>query len=284
MKTEVEELLYFSIPGFFIEFLFLIFLFFMGKTTLISSDVGVILVVAAIPAGYILYQAYTSLPFYGYVWTKGFSAEDSSFELIGKMIDEKTLELGEELRTKVRESISRTYLFNFFTFSSQDTETIEYSWRLVNLINGRAVGIFSCLLGLFIPWLLVLYDYATSYISTLPKISLVLEELLQVVVLYYALLIIFIFILALKISHLKTILNRHNQGIIVSKLDKLDELIWGYVALNTVQAVDDLLVSKKKATPSVCKSLDEGYGELKAKHWKKAMSKANEIYENILAT
>ena len=284
MKTETEQLLYYSVPGLFVEFLILLFLFLMGKTTFITSTVVALLVVAAIPIGYMVYQAYTSLFFYGYVWRKGFSGEGSTLELIGKMVDRKTEELNEELKTKVRDSISRIYLFNFFTFSSQDIETIEYSWRLVNLINGRAVGIFSCILASLVPWLFVLYDQATLYVSTLPKISLVLEELLRALVPYYALLVIFVFVLASKISHLKKILDRHNQSIIISGLDKLDDLVWGHVALNTLRLVEKLLASKEKAIPSGHELLDKVYAELKAKHWKKATMKANELYQTISAT
>lgn len=218
------------------------------------------------------------------MWRKGFSGEDTTLELIGKMVEDNTSGLSKELRIKVQKSISRIYLFNFFTFSNQDIETIEYGWRLVNLINGRAVGVFSCLLAFFIPWLFVFYDFATSYMSTLPEISLVFEELLKALIPYYVLLIIFIFILASRISHLKKILNRHNQGIIVSELDKLDELVWGYVALNTIQLVENSLALKKKPIPSARKLLDEGYTELKAKQWKKAIRKANESYQTISAT
>jgi hypothetical protein len=239
--------------------------------------------VAAIPVGYIIYQAYASLFFYEYVWRKGFSGEDSNLKFIGKMVDEKTSELSEELRKKVRDSISRIHLFNLFSFRSQDTETIEYGWRLVNLINGRAVAVFSCLFAFFIPWLFIGYDYATSYVPTLPKISLVLEEVLRALIPYYALLIIFVLVLASRISHIKKILSRYNQGIIISKLDVLDELVSGYVAFNTVQLVETELLSKKKETPSSRKLLDETHVELKAKHWKEAILKAKELYQIISA-
>jgi len=283
VKTEVEQLLYYSIPGFFVEFLFLLFLFIIGKTKFITSTEVAILVVAAIPVGYIIYQAYASLFFYEYVWRKGFSGEDSNLKFIGKMVDEKTSELSEELRKKVRDSISRIHLFNLFSFRSQDTETIEYGWRLVNLINGRAVAVFSCFFAFFIPWLFIGYDYATSYVPTLPKISLVLEEVLRALIPYYALLIIFVLVLASRISHIKKILSRYNQGIIISKLDVLDELVSGYVAFNTVQLVETVLLSKKKETPSSRKLLDETYVELKAKHWKEAILKAKELYQIISA-
>ena len=171
VKTEVEQLLYYSIPGFFVEFLFLIFIFMMGKTEFITSTSVAILVVATIPIGYIMFQAYTSFYFYEYVWRKGFSGEQSTMKLIGKIIDDKTSELNEQMRKEVRDSIRRTQLFNFFAFKTQNTETIEYDWRLVNLINGRAVAVFSCLFAFLIPWFYIGYFYITPYIPTLPKIS-----------------------------------------------------------------------------------------------------------------
>jgi len=283
MKTEVEQLLYYSIPGFFVEFLFLLFLFIIGKITFITSTAVAILVAIAIPVGYITYQAYASLYFYEYVWRKGFSGEDSNLKLIGKMVDEKASELGEELSKKVRDSISRIHLFNFFSFRSQNIETIEYSWRLVNLINGRAVAVFSCLFAFFIPWFFMGYSCATSYITTLPKISLVLEEVLRALIPYYALLIVFVSILASRISHIKQILSRHNQGIIISGIDILDELVLQYVALNAVLLVENELLSKKKETPSNRKLLNEAYEELKAKRWKEVVVKAKELYQSISA-
>lgn len=252
MKTEVEQLLYYSVPGFFIEFFVLLFLFLIGKPPSFDATTISFLVVATIPIGYIIYQGYVISPIYRGTWEKWFGGGDTNLQLIDQLIREKTSVLSDRFGNSVRESISPRYLLNFLIFSEESPETIDYSWRLINLVNGRAVGIFVAILSCFIPlgyYMISLIqklltrsslDITLDYIPTklLCKYGLLMFA-------YYVLLGVFILVLKRKIRHIKESLINFNQGAIVSHQKKLNELVSGYVASNAVSKVSDCFLQRR---------------------------------------
>lgn len=285
MKTEVEQLLYYSVPGFFIEFFVLLFLFLIGKPPSFDTATVSFLIVATIPIGYIVYQAYVISPIYRGTWEKWFGGGDTNLQLINQMIEEKTSVLSDSFGKSVRESISPRYVLNFLIFSEETPETIDYSWRLINLVNGRAVGIFATILSCFIPPLYFLINLIQKLL-TFSSVDIILDQIptgllykyCLLILAYYALLGVFILVLKRKIQHIKESLINFNQGAIVSHQKKLDELVSGYVAFNAASKVSKLLASKK-ITGATHDLLRKTQQDLNEEKWDTAIKQAEELYK-----
>lgn len=167
MRTEVEQLLYYSIPGFFIFFFAFSFLIVIGNTAVLDLYAITFIVAAVIPVGFIVYQAYV-LTLYERIWYgKFFSVHEPCKELFKSYISKALGVLDPELVEKIeeREEISWLHIHMFRLHEQENQEVIDYSWRLINLINARGVGAFTCILALFIPigYVIFLYGFGLLY-------------------------------------------------------------------------------------------------------------------------
>jgi len=276
MRTEAEHLLYYSIPGFFIFFFVFLFLLIMGNNSFLNTGTIAFVVAAVIPVGYLTYQAYIKF-FYDKIWN-GRPVQDLSSQLVERILEEKMGLLEDELAKRVKETTSKRHILLFFIHSTQKQDIIDYRWKLINLVNGRGIGMFSSCFGACVPLLYVIWvfslsptcDVFTTGIVTLPRVLLRL-------LLYYAVIVICWIVLSSGIPRIRRILADWDIGIVVSCLENIDKLVLKYLGLNAISEVDKI-VSKLEKRDDLQKLVDEAYTCLREERWEESIKKASHAY------
>jgi hypothetical protein len=280
VKTESEQLLYYSIPGFFVFFFIFLFLILVGFANILDTQVIAFVIAAVIPIGFITYQGYI-YTLYPHIWGEWGRTTNPFSDFFKRCISRDLESLDANLAGNVRESIPETHILIFNMHKGSNEETIDYSWRLVNLINARGVSIFACFLALFIPAVYGLCLYVSS--QNFPVLaSLAFPTLRQIIpfLTYYALIAVAVFILWSGISRIKQNLADFNTGMLISERSRLEQFVKAFSAFKTVSIVEELLSKEKKHTDVAQKLIDEAYQCLKDEEWEKALQNASEAYKS----
>ena len=152
--AEVEQILYYSIPGTLLISYVAASGFALGLMVPIDAAFLAAGLIASIPAGFIVYQAYTSnmLPIYSRIWRKHDNSEP--LKLIASKLSTKDPVKAGDLAKRIMIVISN------------EKDHSGYSWKLLNLVNSRGACIFSSVLGMAIPVLWIVYKASLAYIET----------------------------------------------------------------------------------------------------------------------
>jgi len=152
--AEVEQILYYSIPGTLLISYVAASGFALGLMVQIDAAFLAAGLIASIPAGFIVYQAYTSnmLPIYSRIWRKHDNSEP--LKLIASKLSTKDPVKAGDLAKRIMIVISN------------EKDHSGYSWKLLNLVNSRGACIFSSMLGMAIPVLWIAYKASLAYIET----------------------------------------------------------------------------------------------------------------------
>lgn len=280
MRTEAEQLLYYSIPGFFVFFFIFLFLIIVGNTAILDIRGITFIVAAVIPVGFIVYQAYV-LTLYEKIWYGGlFKIRQPGKELFKSYISEVLSMLDPELVREVekRKEISWLHMHMFRLHEQENTAVIDYNWRLINLINARGVGAFTCILALFIPVSYAVYLYVSALILGLPLPQFPDYKAIVMIILYYISIVVFIFVLIRGISRIKRHLSDLNLEVLISKSENLEQLILAYASVKVVCIVKDMLLKARKHDKNSKKLIEKALEDLRKREWKDALEKASEVY------
>jgi len=281
MKTEAEQLLYYSVPGFFIFFFVFLFLVMMGITNILDIRVITFIVAAVIPIGFVTYQGYIRT-LYRKIWKEWYRVLDPYYQFFERYLSQNLKIIDETLAKDVKETMPPTHILLFHMHGKCSTETVDYSWRLVNLINARGVGIFSCILAIFVPLIYGLYLYVSSpNFPVFPNFGSLTSNHVIVLLAYYALIGIFAYVLASGVSGIKENLADLNTGILVSERSDLEQLIKAFSATKTVCFVNDILSKEKKRIGISQELIEKSFKNLENKDWEKALQNASEAYKNM---
>ena len=279
MRTEAEQLLYYSIPGFFVFFFAFLFLIIIGYTSVFDIRGITFIVAAVIPVGFIVYQAYV-LILYEKIWYGSFfKIQDPCKEFFQSYISKVLETLNEDLREELdkKKEISWLHMHTFRLHDQENQELVDYSWRLINLINARGVGAFTCIIALFIPIGYLIYQYAYSAFLKLPMPAIPGYETIVLVILYYASTIIFIAILIKGIPRIKKHLSDFNLDVLISKGQDLDQFVLGYVSAKVVCYVKYGLM-ERKYNEKAGKLIDDAFEHLRKREWRESLKKADDAY------
>ena len=248
LRTEAEQLLYYSIPGFFIFFFAFLFLISIDKFSIFSIDWVPFILAAVIPVGFIVYQTYV-LTLYKTIWYgRFFYVSDPCKEFFKSHIDGALKPFCcPELLKDIEKSkdISWLHLHTYQLHQKGKPETIDYSWRLINLINARGVAAFTCIMALMIPVVYVAYYYVHAIYFSLPLPALPNIDGIAMGVLYIVSIITFTAILLSGISRIKKHLSDFNLGNALSETGELKEFILAYAATKVACKVKEAALKKK---------------------------------------
>ena len=284
MRTEAEQLLYYSIPGFFVFFFVFLFLTAIGNTTFLDIRGITFVIAAVIPVGFIVYQAYV-LTLYERIWYgRFFKIQEPCKELIKSYISEVLQETNPKL-VKYMEDKKELSWLHIHTLRLHEQETddvIDYSWRLINLINARGVGAFTCILALFIPpiYLTFLCISAVIHKAALPVLPN--ADTIIMVITYYIAITAFIAVLLHGIPRIKKHLSDFNLGISVSKREELPQFILAYVSAKVVCSVSGILSEQKKGDKNFQELIDKAFEYLRNGKWKEALEVAGKSYDEYV--
>ena len=280
MKTEAEQLLYYSIPGFFVFFFAFLFLIIIGYTAILDIRAITFIVAAVIPVGFIVYQAYVRT-LYEKIWYGDFFKIPEPCKALFKSYISEALEmLDPKLAKEVKErkDISWLHMHIFRLHEQEKTQVVDYSWRLINLINARGVGAFTCVLALFIPVGYMIFLFVSSLIQRLPLPRLPNYEVVTMVILYYVSIAVFIYVLLNGIPRIKRHLSDLNLEVLISKSENMEKFILAFVSVKVVSAVKEILQKEKKYGEDSKKLIEKAFQNLRKKEWKEALEKASEAY------
>jgi len=150
--SEAEQLLLYSIPGSVLFLFGAIFLLLFQRLS-ISTELVAGAVVATIPVGFLIFQAYTSNLFWIY-------------ERVNRRKDQRTLKLLENILRKSGIALENEEEFyrlskriqTYLTNRSSDASS-SYVWRLIDILNARGVCILSIILAGAVP---LLFPYVVT--------------------------------------------------------------------------------------------------------------------------
>jgi len=176
--SEVEQLLFYSIPGSIFLLYAAIFLLLFQK---LSINTGVVAgaVAATVPVGFLIYQAYTA----NCLWIYEFAnkrKKETTIQHIKKMTEESGLKFkGDEELYRFSKR-----LLTHITVISPEKEA-SYVWRLVNIVNARGACLFSSILAGGVPIAYLLYCQITGLcVNALSTVAGILN-----ITVYYGMLI-----------------------------------------------------------------------------------------------
>jgi len=279
LRTEAEQLLYYSIPGFFVFFFVFLFLITIGNTSIFDIRGITFIIAAVIPVGFIVYQAYV-LTLYERIWYGNmFKILDPCRELFKSYISEVLKALDPKLVKELDEKkvISWLHIHTFRLHEEEKEGIIDYSWRLINLINARGVGAFTCILAIFVPVGYVIFQYIYAYVQKLPLPEMPGAETIILILLYYASIVVFTTVLLSGIPRIKKHLSDINLEVIISKGKDLEEFVLAYVSVKIVCVVKDIL-SRTRHDEDADRSIEKAFAYLRDRQWKEALEKAAEAY------
>lgn len=278
MKTETEHLLYFSVPGSFIIAFMLFFLVLVGWTDFINSTYIALIVASVIPIGYATYQGYAVSGCYEKVWRKWHIVSEPALDIIERLILEQLSEIDDDkLKEEIVNQISRRYVLNFFEHNNLPEDSIDYIWRLINIINSRGVGIFSCLVASTIPIIYVIIHLLSGYLEFLPSLISQWPVFMRNMGVYYFVIIILLIIFNSRLAHIKRILSDFSLGTVLSKINIVETIVSSYISFNTI----DVLVKRLEQSKDDNKKnqlIEETSPLLIRGDWKSAYKTAIEIY------
>jgi len=281
MKTETEHLLYFSIPGSFVLAFILLFFILVGWTNFINSAYIALFIASVIPIGYTTYQAYVVTGFYDKIWRVWYSVSEPALDIIEQLLEGYLNEINDDdLRNKIRNNITRRYILNYFEHNNLKSDSIDYVWRLINLINSRGVGMFTCLIASIIPILYISIYLLSSYLLFLPKIVLNWPLFLRNMGAYYFFIFIFIIIFNSKLKHIKNILSDYSLGVVILNIQEIDDIILRYLTYYSVNEIKKIYEMQKNESLK-SKLLKDTYTLIKRKEWKASYDKAIEIANSM---
>jgi hypothetical protein len=280
LRTETEQLLYYSIPGFFVFFFVFLFLIVIGNTAILDVRGITFIVAAVIPVGFIVYQAYV-LTLYERIWYGDFfKISDPCKEFFKSYISEALGVLNPKLVRAIEKhkDISWLHIHIFRLHEQENMDVIDYSWRLINLINARGVGAFTCVLALFVPVSYVMFLYASAILLGLPLPGLPNYETTVMAILYYISIAVFIFVLIRGIPRIKKHLSDLNLEVLISKSENLEQFILAYVSVKVVCRVKDILSKEEKSDENSKKLIEKAFENLRKREWKDALETASKAY------
>ncbi len=281
-------MLYYSIPGFFAFFFILLFLIMVGKTSTFDTRAITFIIASVIPVGFVIYQGYVRT-IYGKIWAqKGrLGVRDQCVELVAEFVDSHTKKMNQQMAEDVKKNTSSVHIINLFVNESGDQGLIDYSWRLINLINARGVGIFSCVVGVFVPIVYGIWLYSAQgfpNVSAIPTLTLLQNSL--VVAAYYILVVVFAYVLASGIPRIKRHLSDFNLSAVVSERYDIDKFVLAKVAIESVciaRNVVERRTSNDDIRKKTCALVTEAVENLRKREWEKAIEIASEIYSATVA-
>jgi hypothetical protein len=284
LRTEAEQLLYYSIPGFFVFFFAFLFLIAAGNTVILDIRTITFTVAAVIPVGFIVYQTYV-LTLYKEIWYgRFFKVHEPSKELIKSHISEVLRAINPELVTYLEEKkeLSWLHIHTLYLHEQETSDVIDYSWRLINLINARGVGGFTCILAFFIPpfYLAFLCISAAIHKSTMQVLPN--TDTTIMVITYYAAITAFMIVLLHGVPRIKKHLSDFNLGISVSKRKELPEFILAYVSAKVVCSVKGIVLEQKKGDKNFQEAIGKAFENLRNGKWKEALEVAGKAYDESM--
>lgn len=284
MRTEAEQLLYYSIPGFFVFFFVFLFLTAIGNTSFLDIRGITFVIAAVIPVGFIVYQAYVLTLYAGIWYGRFFKVQEPCKELIESYISE-VLKAANPNLVKYMEDKKELSWLHIHTLRLHEQETddvIDYSWRLINLINARGVGAFTCILALFIPlfYLMFLFISAVIHESALP--GLPNADITIMLITYYIAVIAFTIVLLHGITRIKRHLSDFNLGVSVSKREELPQFVLAYVSAKVVCCVKEILSEQKKSDRNFQELIGKAFEHLRNSKWKEALEVAGKAYDESM--
>ncbi len=186
------------------------------------SVIGVV-VVAAIPVGYVAYQAYTSdyLGFYTLYWNEtGLSGPALKYiteALASRMCGIVPLR-GQEFN-KISQRIR--------TYAIVESAEGHYAWRLIGLINSRGVSVFCSYLGFLVPPTFFIWKVFNQIVRGLPHLAVfnLIQEALLNLILFYLLVALLMHVLYSSIPKIRRQLELIQWIILIRDKERIDELI-----------------------------------------------------------
>jgi hypothetical protein len=284
LRTEAEQLLYYSIPGFFVFFFAFLFLIAIGNTAILDVRAITFTVAAVMPVGFIVYQAYV-LTLYEAIWYgRFFKVQEPCKEIIKSHISE-VLQATNPNLVKYMEDKRELSWLHIHTLRLHEQETdnvIDYSWRLINLINARGVGAFTCILAFFMPpfYLTFLCISAVIHKSALPVLPN--ADTTIMVITYYIAITAFMTVLLHGVPRIKKHLSDFNLGISVSKRKELPEFILAYVSAKVVCSVKGIVSEQKKGDKNFQELIGKAFEHLRNGKWKEALEVAGKAYDESM--
>lgn len=217
----------------------------------------------------------------------GLGVRDQCVELVAEFVDSHTKKMNQQMAEDVKKNTSSVHIINLFVNESGDQGLIDYSWRLINLINARGVGIFSCVVGVFVPIVYGIWLYSAQgfpNVSAIPTLTLLQNSL--VVAAYYILVVVFAYVLASGIPRIKRHLSDFNLSAVVSERYDIDKFVLAKVAIESVciaRNVVERRTSNDDIRKKTCALVTEAVENLRKREWEKAIEIASEIYSATVA-
>lgn len=213
--SEAEQLLFYSIPGSVFLLYWAGFLLLFQKLT-VSTGLTAAAVVATIPVGFIIYQAYTANAFRIYQKVNA-REEEATLKLIQEIIVETGMPDNGDLYRLSKRML--TVILN-----RSDTDG-RYIWRLIGIVNARGACLLSTLCGCAVPVL-----YLTFFWVGWTDINLLAEYPKTIV--YYVVLLLGGLSLYWAIPKLRKQLDIYNSLLIAENVDQLRGLVAKWKALD----------------------------------------------------
>lgn len=165
----------------------------------------------------------------------------------------------------------------------QETDdVIDYSWRLINLINARGVGAFTCILAFFIPLFYLTFFFISAVVhkSALPVLPN--ADTTIMVITYFIAITAFMTVLLHGVPRIKKHLSDLNLGISVSKRKELPEFILAYVSAKVVCSVKGIVSEQKKDDKNFQELIGKAFEHLRNGKWKEALEVAGKAYDESM--
>jgi hypothetical protein len=284
LRTEAEQLLYYSIPGFFLFFFLFLFLAAIGNTSFLDIRGITFVIAAVIPVGFIVYQGYV-LTLYARIWFgRFFRVHEPCKEIVESHFSEVLKATSPRLAKYMedKKELSWLHIHTFRLHEQKTDDVVDYSWRLINLINARGVGAFTCILALFIPLFYVVFLFISAAInnSTLPELPN--NDTTTMVITYYIAITVFTIVLLHGITRIKRHLADFNLGLIVSETEGLPQFILAYVSAKAVCCVKEVLSKQKKSDMTFQELVGKAFEHLRNREWKEALKVAGKAYDEFV--